>query len=77
MLPTTDAAITSGITEAVQELLPALEQFLQYEDEDLSARDYPGWRDALDEPLPFAIESHINQQTWVNWIRATSPYARK
>jgi glutamate/tyrosine decarboxylase-like PLP-dependent enzyme len=52
MLPTTDASITTGITEAVQELLPALERFLQYEDEDLAARDYPGWRDVLDEPLP-------------------------
>ncbi len=52
MLPTTDACITSGLTEAVQELLPALEQFLKYEDQDLSARDYPQWREDLDEPLP-------------------------
>jgi aromatic-L-amino-acid decarboxylase len=52
MLPTTDACITSGITEAVQRILPALEDFLQYEDQDLAARDYPRWRDALNEPLP-------------------------
>jgi aromatic-L-amino-acid decarboxylase len=52
MLPKTDACITTGLTEAVQELLPALEQFLKYEDQDLAARDYPQWRDALDEPLP-------------------------
>jgi aromatic-L-amino-acid decarboxylase len=52
MLPTTDACITSGLTEAVQRILPALEQFLQFEDQDLAARDYPLWRDNLDEPLP-------------------------
>lgn len=52
MLPTTDACITSGLTVAVQRLLPALEHFLQFEDHDLAARDYPLWRDTLDEPLP-------------------------
>jgi aromatic-L-amino-acid decarboxylase len=52
MIPTTDACITSGLSEAVQLLLPALEQFLQFEDHDLAARDYPQWRDTLDEPLP-------------------------
>ena len=38
MLPTTDACITSGLTEAVQRILPALEQFLRFEDHDLAAR---------------------------------------
>jgi aromatic-L-amino-acid decarboxylase len=52
MLPTTDACITSGLTEAVQRILPALEQFLQFEDHDLAACDYLLWRDTLDEPLP-------------------------
>ena len=52
MQPTTDAGITSGLTEAVQQVLPALEQFLQFEDEDLAAQDYPLWKEGLDEPLP-------------------------
>jgi glutamate/tyrosine decarboxylase-like PLP-dependent enzyme len=52
MLPTTDACVTSHLTEAVQRLLPALQQFIQYEDQDLAASDYPLWRDALEEPLP-------------------------
>jgi hypothetical protein len=52
MLPTTDDCVTSGLTEAVEWLLPELEQLLQPEDQDLAARDYPLWRDALDEPLP-------------------------
>jgi hypothetical protein len=52
MLPTTDTCLTSGLTEAVQRILPALEQFLQFEDHDLAARDYPLWQDSLDEPLP-------------------------
>jgi aromatic-L-amino-acid decarboxylase len=52
MLPTTDECVTSGLSEAVEWLLPALEQLLQSEDQDLAARDYPLWRDALDEPLP-------------------------
>jgi hypothetical protein len=32
---------------------------------------------ALDEPLPLAIENRTKQHMSVNWIRATSPYARK
>jgi aromatic-L-amino-acid decarboxylase len=52
MKPTTDASITNGLTEAVQRLLPALEEFLQFEDRDLAASDYPRWRGILDEPLP-------------------------
>jgi aromatic-L-amino-acid/L-tryptophan decarboxylase len=52
MQKTTDASVTTGLTEAIQALLPALEQFTRFEDQDLAASEYPGWREALEEPLP-------------------------
>jgi glutamate/tyrosine decarboxylase-like PLP-dependent enzyme len=47
-----DDSLTTGLTEAIQALLPALEQFLRYEDQDPAASNFAGWREALDEPLP-------------------------
>ncbi len=52
LITTTDAGITTNLAEAVQRLLPTLEQFMQYEDHDLAASEYPLWRDTLTEPLP-------------------------
>ena len=52
MQPTTDGSLTTGVVEATQMILPALEEFLHFEDRDLAAIDYAGWRVALDEPLP-------------------------
>ena len=52
MQPTTDGSLTTGVVEAMQMILPALEEFLHFEDRDLAAIDYAGWRVALDEPLP-------------------------
>lgn len=52
MKPTTDAGITSGLSEALEVLLPALEEFLQFEDEDLAASEYAQWYSSLNERLP-------------------------
>lgn len=52
MKTTTDASATTGLTEAMQLVLPALEQFLRFEDQDLAAREFTQWHTALDEPLP-------------------------
>ncbi len=38
--PTSDASITTGLTEALQILLPALEEFMRFEDRDLAAGEY-------------------------------------
>jgi len=52
MQPTTDASATTGLTEAVRLVLPALEQFLRFDDRDLAATRYAQWRAALNESLP-------------------------
>ncbi len=52
MHATTDASATTGLTEAVHTVLPALEQFLGFEARDLAATEYERWRAALSEPLP-------------------------
>lgn len=52
MQTTTDASVTTGLADAVQMLLPALDQFLRFEDQDLAATEYAQWRAVLDEPLP-------------------------
>ena len=52
METTTDAGATQGLTQAIQQVLPALEQFLRFEDEDRAADDLSQWRAALDRPLP-------------------------
>jgi hypothetical protein len=52
--PTTeapDSAATSGLSEAITELLPALEQFTRFDGEDLAGRRSI-WQAKLDEPLP-------------------------
>jgi len=50
--PTTDASVTTGLSEAVEALLPALEEFLRFEDRDLAASQYAQWFSSLNEPLP-------------------------
>lgn len=52
MQATTDESVTTGLTEAVYTLLPMLEQFMRFEDQDLAASAYAQWRDTLNEPLP-------------------------
>ena len=52
MQATTDEGATTGLAEAVNELLPALEQFMRFEDQDPAASASVQWRGALDEPLP-------------------------
>jgi len=50
--PTTDPSITTALREAVDTILPAMEQFLRFDSRDLAAIEYRQWRDALNEPLP-------------------------
>jgi glutamate/tyrosine decarboxylase-like PLP-dependent enzyme len=50
--PTTDASVTTGLSEAIEALLPALEEFLRFEDRDLAASQYAQWFSSLNEPLP-------------------------
>ncbi len=52
MQPTSDASVTTGLGEAVQALLPALERFIRFDDRDLAALEHARWRAALDQPLP-------------------------
>jgi aromatic-L-amino-acid decarboxylase len=52
MEPTTDAGVTTGLSEAIGTLLPALEEFIRFEDRDLAASEFAGWFAALNEPLP-------------------------
>ena len=49
--PDTDAASTTGLSSAVEALLPALEAFLRFEGRDPAARR-TSWAPRLDEPLP-------------------------
>ena len=50
--PSVDAGVTTGLSEAVKILLPALEEFMRFEDVDLAASDYSQWTSLLSEPLP-------------------------
>ena len=50
--PSTDASVTSGLSEAIETLLPALEDFMRFEDRDLAASEYAQWFSSLDEGLP-------------------------
>ncbi len=50
--PSTDASITTGLSEAIEILLPALKEFMRFEDKDLAAREYEQWRSSLNEGLP-------------------------
>lgn len=50
--PTTDPSVTIGLSEAIQSLLPALEGFMRFEDQDLAASEYATWSSSLHEPLP-------------------------
>jgi glutamate/tyrosine decarboxylase-like PLP-dependent enzyme len=52
LTPTTDPAVTTGLSEAVQSLLPSLDDFLRFDDQDLAARDHERWTSALHAPLP-------------------------
>lgn len=49
-----DAGETGGLTQAVLQVLPALETFLRFEDEDRAAGGFALWQAALDRPLPEA-----------------------
>ena len=50
--PTTDPSVTTGLSEAIESLLPALEEFVRFKDEDLGAREYADWSSSLNEALP-------------------------
>ena len=50
--PTSDPSVTTGLMEAVETLLPALDEFIRFEDEDRAASEYTQWVSTLDEPLP-------------------------
>ena len=50
--PTSDPGVTYGLNEALNAVIPALEQFLRFENGDLAATEYANWRRALSEPLP-------------------------
>jgi glutamate/tyrosine decarboxylase-like PLP-dependent enzyme len=50
--PTTDPSVTTGLSEAIESLLPALEEFMLFKDEDLGAREYAHWSSSLNEALP-------------------------
>ena len=52
MKKTSDASITSGLNEATQMVLPALEDFIKFPDQDRAATQYALWMAALNEPLP-------------------------
>ncbi len=50
--PTTDPSVTRGLREAIESLLPPLESFMRFNDEDLAAGEYTQWVSALGEDLP-------------------------
>jgi glutamate/tyrosine decarboxylase-like PLP-dependent enzyme len=50
--PTTDPGVTTGLAEAVDTLLPALEDFIRFEDQDLAASEHAQWSSSLNETLP-------------------------
>src|SRR3989304_1878854 len=50
--PTVDPSVTTGLSEAVQSILPALEEFTRFKDEDRAADTYARWSALLDGPLP-------------------------
>ena len=50
--PTTDAGVTTGLSEAIETLLPALEEFMHFEDRDLAASEFEQWFSSLNEGLP-------------------------
>lgn len=52
METTLDAGVRQGLTQAVEKILPALEEFLRFEDQDRAASEFTQWRAALDQPLP-------------------------
>ncbi len=47
-----DAAETDRLSDAIREILPALEVFNQFRKQDLSAFQHSAWMAALDQPLP-------------------------
>ncbi len=50
--PTVDPSVTTGLSEAIQSILPALEEFTRFKDEDRAADTYARWSALLDGPLP-------------------------
>ena len=50
--PSTDASATTGLSEAIEILLPALTEFMRFEENDLAAIEYAQWFSSLNEGLP-------------------------
>jgi aromatic-L-amino-acid decarboxylase len=50
--PDADPSAVTGLPEAIGILLPALEEFIRFDDQDRAAAEYADWSSALDEPLP-------------------------
>lgn len=50
--PTADASVTTGLSEAIESVLPALEEFMRFKDEDRAASEYAQWSSSLNEALP-------------------------
>jgi aromatic-L-amino-acid/L-tryptophan decarboxylase len=49
---TKDVATTTDLTSAIEALLPALEQFLQFDQPEQTVQQRATWSAQLDEPLP-------------------------
>jgi len=50
--PTVDPSVTAGLSEAIQSILPALEEFTRFKDEDRAADTYTRWSALLEGALP-------------------------
>lgn len=50
--PTEDPSVTTGLSEAIQSLLPALDEFMRFKDQDLAASKYAQWSASLNQALP-------------------------
>lgn len=50
--PTADAGVTTGLSEAIEFLLPAIEEFMRFKDKDLAASEYAEWFVSLKRALP-------------------------
>lgn len=50
--PAEDPSVTTGLSEAIEILLPALEEFMRFNDRDLAASEHAQWVDSLKGTLP-------------------------
>ncbi|MBA2672777.1 aminotransferase class V-fold PLP-dependent enzyme [Ramlibacter sp.] len=77
--PTTEAAMVTGLTAAVAQVLPPLEAFLRFEDGPDPAGKRSVWRGALNEPLPIegqgaqAVLDALNEVVIPNGLRIGAP----